>query len=55
MAILNNFADFPEDDNEYADFITHYYGTAKAVPQEEIFPYEVFIYSDQPGVLRTER
>ncbi|GBR77449.1 hypothetical protein RDn1_108 [Candidatus Termititenax dinenymphae] len=66
MAILENF-DEPENgedkDLEYTEYLSRYYGDALAdmfnsnsaaeqSEMDEVFPYEVLIFSEQPGILR---
>ena len=62
MAILDDYEE-PENHTEYTEYLTRYYGAAAAMANlfaaapaqntEEVYPYEVLIFSDQPGVLRT--
>ncbi|MDR1452875.1 MAG: hypothetical protein LBJ25_02740 [Candidatus Margulisbacteria bacterium] len=61
MATIDDFEDPPEDDQdaEAQSYLARYYNEAlseflqSAAPRsEEVFPYEVLIFSDQPGILR---
>ena len=65
MAILDDFEEH-DNNNDYAAYLERYYGAAKAMASlfasassskstEEIYPYEVMVFSDQPGVLRANK
>jgi hypothetical protein len=62
MATIDDFEDLPEDgqhNNEEQSYLARHYNEAlaeflqSAAPRnEEVYPYEVLIFSEQPGVLR---
>ena len=55
MAILDDYEE-PENNNDFAEYLARYYGAASAMSNiEEIYPYEVLVFSEQPGVLRTDK
>jgi hypothetical protein len=64
MATIDDFEDLPEEEpnTEAQSYLARYYNKAlteflqSAAPRsEEVYPYEVLIFSDQPGVLKQNK
>ncbi|MDR1113984.1 MAG: hypothetical protein LBL50_02715 [Candidatus Margulisbacteria bacterium] len=60
MATIDDFEDPPENEPnaEAQSYLARYYNEAlaeflqSAAPRNEVYPYEVLIFSNQPGILR---